>query len=137
MSAGRAFAMFLTASLIGAPGASWAVPTIAVEDAVEICQSGLQPQPGQSTQTIAQKRGMCVALIDGVVGTVAQIAALAASNAGADKEKVKAVFCLPAEVDYPTLAQTFIDFAKVNEQYNRRAAAAMVIAAYAARYPCP
>lgn len=137
MTARRAIAIILAAGLAGAPGASLAVPTIAVEDAVQICEGGLQPEPGQSTQTTAQRRGMCVALIDGVVGTVAQIAALAASNAGADKDRVKAVFCLPADVDYPALAQTFVDFAKANESYKRRAAASMVVAAFAARYPCP
>ncbi len=126
MARARAIGIFLTAVLAGAPGAAWAVPTITVEDAAKMCQTALKPEPGLSPEGVNQRRNVCIALIDGVVGTVQQIAALAALNAGADPQHVKAVFCLPAGVDYPELAQTFVDFAKANTSYDQRVAAALV-----------
>ena len=72
--------ILLVAVLAWQPGTSWAVPTISVEQAAKMCQTALKPEPDLSPEGVDQRRNVCIALIDGVVGTVLQIAALAASN---------------------------------------------------------
>jgi len=113
-----------------------AQPSIAVEDAVLFCEGGLRPEAGASERATREQRGFCIALIDGVVGTVAQIAALASGNARGDGTPIRAVFCLPTGTGYPQLAETFVAFARANPQHQRRVAAAIMVAAFAARYPC-
>ncbi len=75
----------------------------------------------------------CIAIIDGVIGTVAQLAAIAAPPSGGS---ARGAFCVPPEADYPTLSQRFLDFARANPQHRDRAAATMLVAAFAANYPC-
>ena len=117
------------------PGAA-GVPSVAVEDAVRFCETGLRPVTGQSERQTREQRLNCIVLIDSVVGTVAQLAVLASGNEAVPGRPIRAVFCLPSGVDYPELAETFVAFAQANPDYKRRVAAAIVVAAFAARYPC-
>ena len=122
------------ALLLAGPAA--AQPSIAVEDAMQFCEGGLRPQPGASERLVREQRGFCIALIDGVVGTVAQIAALAAGNQRNDGTPIRAVFCLPPGTGYGELAETFVAFGRANPQFQRRIAASIMVPAFAARYPC-
>ena len=105
------------------PGAA-GVPSVAVEDAVRFCETGLRPVTGQSERQTREQRLNCIVLIDSVVGTVAQLAVLASGNEAVPGRPIRAVFCLPSGVDYPELAETFVAFAQANPDYKRRVAAA-------------
>jgi hypothetical protein len=119
-----------------------AVPSISVADAVSICEAGFPPPGGQSASTA--RRGTCIALIDGVVGTVAQLAAMAetarTSPAGSSDSTTAGgragLFCIPPTEPYEKLSEVFIRFARANPQHNERAAASILVASLAAAYPC-
>jgi len=70
-----------------------------------------------------------------VVGTVAQLAALAAGSQPTGQGR-RALFCIPGDESYERLSDVFIRFARANPQQNDRAAAAIFVAAFAASYPC-
>ena len=125
-------AVLIAAGLVTArPAAS--VPSISVAEAVKICEAGLTPPSGQAAS--ASRRSACVAYIDGVVGTVAQIAALAAISQPTGQDR-RALFCIPGDEPYERLSDVFVRFARANPQHNDRAAAAIFVAAFAASYPC-
>lgn len=105
-----------------------AAPSIAVEDVVAMCRAGFAPTGGQAP-SMAQKR-LCAAYLDAVVATTVQFAALAQESG------TKPPFCVPPEADYETLSAAFLTFADANPQHARLAGAALVVAAFADRYPC-
>jgi Ssp1 endopeptidase immunity protein Rap1a len=110
-----------------------AVPSISVEEAVDICRAGFAPPDGQAAS--AARRSMCIALIDGVVGTIVQIAAMAGTGKSAAQARA-GLFCIPGDEPYERLSDVFVRFARENTRYRDRAAAAIFVAAFAAKYPC-
>jgi hypothetical protein len=72
------------------PAAS--VPSISVAEAVNICEAGFAPPYGKAAS--AARRSACLAYIDGVLGTVAQIAALAAVGQPTGQDR-RELFCIP------------------------------------------
>ena len=115
---------------VAAPAA--AAPSISVGEAAETCKAGFPPPAGASASLA--RRSACIALIDGVIGTVQQLAALAAQPGGGP---ARAVFCVPPSASYEALASAFIKTAEANPPYRDRAAATMVVAGLATAYPCP
>jgi hypothetical protein len=117
--------------LTARPGA--AVPSISVAEAISICEAGFAPPNGQAAS--ASRRSACVAYIDGVVGTIAQIAAMAEITKSSAQSSA-ALFCIPSDEPYARLSDVFIRFARANPRYRNLAAAAIFVAAFAAAYPC-
>jgi Ssp1 endopeptidase immunity protein Rap1a len=124
-------ALVAAASLTTRPAAS--VPSLSVAEAVSICEAGFAPPNGQAAS--ASRRNACLAYIDGVVGTVAQITAMAAVGQPPGPGR-HGLFCIPGDEPYERLSDVFIRFARANPQHNDRAAAAIFVAAFAASYPC-
>ena len=122
--------VLLAACAVGGPPAR-AVPSVSVGEAVGMCEAGFPPAGGVSASLA--RRTACIAYIDGVVGTVEQIAAMA--NVGA-ASRGQAVFCVPGNEPYQSLSDVFVRFAKANPQHRGRAAASIFGAAFAAAYPC-
>jgi NhaP-type Na+/H+ or K+/H+ antiporter len=108
-----------------------AVPSISVADAVAFCEAGFAPPQGQAAS--ASRRNACVAYIDGVIGAVAQIAAIAETG---KPSRSAALFCIPGNEPYERLSDVYIRFARANPQHSERAAASIFVAAFAAAYPC-
>ena len=121
-------ALCLTIPFTAWPAA--AVPSISVAEAVAICEAGFAPPAGQAAS--ASRRNACIAYIDGVVGAVAQIAAIAETGRPSGNA---ALFCIPGTEPYERLSDVFIRFARANPQHNERAAASIFVAAFAAAYP--
>ena len=109
-----------------------AAPTISVGEAAETCKAGFPPSGGAAASLA--RRAACIALLDGVVGTVQQLAALAVPPGGTP---ARAVFCVPPSASYEALAGAFIKTVDANPAYRNRAAATMVVAGLATAYPCP
>jgi hypothetical protein len=110
-----------------------AVPSISAAEAVDICEAGFAPPNGQTAS--ASRRNACVAYIDGVVGTVAQISAMAEIAKPSGHSRT-GLFCIPGDEPYERLSNVFIRFARANPQHKDRTAAAIFVAAFAAAYPC-
>lgn len=126
----RLFHGFLAASIFFAAAAQ-AAPSLSVGEAAEICRAGYPPSGGNSASTA--RRTACIALLDGVIGTVEQLAALAAPAGG---PPARAAFCVPPTASYQELADVFAKTADVNPKMKDRAAAAIVLVAFASAYPC-
>ena len=102
-------------------------PVISTKDVVEICEVGFGLKG--SAESSARKT-TCIAYLDAVIATALQIGTLASPD-GKGR-----LFCLPDNIGYQDLAVGFIRFAKNNERYATRAAASVVLAAFADIYGC-
>lgn len=118
--------------LLAAGGPAPAAPSISVGDAIEFCEAGFPP-PGGASASLA-RRMTCIAYIDGVIATVAQLAAIA-TPAGSTSP-ARGAFCVPGDTGYEMLSERFVTFARANPQHRERAAATMFVAAFANSYPC-
>lgn len=118
--------------LLAAGEPAHAVPSISVGDAVEFCEAGFPPPDGASASLA--RRMTCIAYIDGVIATVAQLAAIATPAGGATT--ARGAFCVPGDTSYEVLSERFVTFARANPQHRDRAAATMFVAAFASSYPC-
>jgi hypothetical protein len=128
-------AAMLSAAICATGWPSPAAPSISVEDALKMCEAGFLPPHDQAAS--ASCRNACVAYIDGVVATVAQIAAMAdVAKSARHGPGRRIVFCIPGDEPYERLSKVFIRFARANPQHKERAAAAIFVAAFAAAYPC-
>jgi hypothetical protein len=132
------FAGIVAGLVLFSMAAANAVPSISVADAVNICQVGFSPPGGQAESSA--RRNACVALIGGIVGTMAQIAAMAEisriGTAGSSTPGHVGLFCIHGDESYERLSDVFIRFAQANPQHKDRAAASIFVAAFAAAYPC-
>lgn len=116
---------------VSAGTAALAAPSLSVQQGSEICRAGYPPAGGNSASQA--RRTACIALLHGVIGTVEQLAALAAPPG---QKPARAAFCVPASASYEELAAAFIRAAELNKKYADRAAATIVIVAFASAYPC-
>jgi len=121
-----AFATSLAMPAFAAP------PTVSAADMKEVCTIGFGID-GTNSPSSARK-ATCVAYLDAVVATVAQVSAMAAEEGGAAKRKL--FFCLPAETTHEQLARTYYRFLQANETLGNRAAAGVALAAFADAWPC-
>jgi hypothetical protein len=123
----------LGGTLLLTTGSAATAPSISVAEAIDFCEAGFAPPEGRSASSA--RRHACLAYIDGVIGTVAQIAAMAKASAPPSRSGA-GLFCIPADEPYERLSNVFTRFARSNPQFNDRAAAAIFVAAFAAAYPC-
>lgn len=119
-------------ALLALGGSAHAAPSISVGDAIEFCEAGFPP-PGGASASLS-RRMACIAYIDGVIATVAQLAAIATPAGGA--APARGAFCVPGDIGYEVLSEKFVTFARANPQHRDRAAATMFVAAFANSYPC-
>ena len=114
--------------LLFSAASSYAAPAISANNVSEICEAGFAIN---TTNVASSSRKMaCISYLDAVIATAAQIEALANS-----REK-RSLFCLPKSASYDQLAAHFVGFLQKNKGYGNRAGAALVIAAFADKYPC-
>lgn len=118
------------ATLLVAGPALAAPPTVAARDIVEVCNTGFAIE-GTNSPSMS-RQATCIAYLDAVVATVAQVSAL---GAGDGKAK-QLFFCLPAEATHEQLARAYYRFLRVNDQLGDRAAAGVVMAALTDAWPC-
>jgi len=130
----------LFASVFAAPAAR-AVPSVSVQELVNLCEAGFPP-PGGNSASLARRQA-CTAYLDAVVGTVIQLAALAGdagqqqpANLPPNTAARRAVFCISENEPMARLAEVFLAFAKANPRYADRVAASLAVSAFAAAYPC-
>jgi hypothetical protein len=107
-----------------------AVPTISVQEVIELCETGFGLRDQAPSMV---RKGTCIAYLDAVVATIAQVGSIASSQTRSPR---KLLFCLPQSVGYDELSRVFIAFARKNEQHMKLAGASLVIAAFADKYPC-
>ena len=126
----RVLALVLAGCLciLGVASRTQAAPVISTIDVVQLCQAGFAV--GTDNAQSASRKATCVAYIDAVIATVLQIGSLVTQG------ERSTLFCLPDPVSYDELVRQFIGFARKNSASDNRAAASIVIAAYAERYPC-
>jgi hypothetical protein len=116
--------------VVGLPSQTLAVPTVSVQDVIELCEAGFG-RNGQAPSLA--RRGTCIAYLDAVIATIAQVGSIAASQT---KTPRTLLFCLPKDVSYEELARVYITFGRTNERHAKLAAASLVIAAFSDKYPC-
>ena len=102
-------------------------PVIATSDVVQVCEAGFGLK---TTAESSSRKATCIAYLDAVIATALQIGTLASSDGK------KSLFCLPEGIPYEDLAITFVRFSRANPRYDNRAAASVVLAAYADVYVC-
>ena len=123
----KSLLLALTCLLLSA-AAAHAAPAISANNVSAFCAAGFAIN---TTNMASSSRKMaCIAYLDAVIATTAQIEALANSR---DK---RSIFCLPKSAGYDQLAKQFVNFLRKNKDYGDRAGAALVIAAFADKYPC-
>jgi hypothetical protein len=66
-----------------------AVPTISIQEVIELCETGFGL--GDQAPSLARK-GTCIACLDAVVATIAQVGSIASSQTRSPR---KLLFCLP------------------------------------------
>jgi hypothetical protein len=119
------------AALLAAAPVLAAPPTVAAKDMIEVCNTGFAIE-GTNSPSMS-RQATCIAYLDAVVATVAQVSALGASDGKAVKPLF---FCLPNETTHEQLARTYYRFLQANAKLGDRAAAGVAMAAFTDAWPC-
>jgi len=116
-----------------------ALPGLSARELAELCDAGLASPASPKT---APARQACTAYLDAVAGTVSQLAYLPDNTQTSDNAVMPgpaqkpALFCVPEDEPLATLVKSYAAWLAKHPASADRVAAPVVIAAFAAAYPC-